>query len=74
MVVLRPNTTPQNKTLSKKFNKEKQACYFNPGVLVVNAPGWRKMGATKAWKRATCLEFAYCRWSDRAVSTREMLS
>ena len=42
----------QNKTLSNRFKREKKDCYFNPGVMVVNADAWRKTGATKV-KRVT---------------------
>jgi len=35
-----------NRTLSQKFDKLRDACYFNPGVLVINAPAWRAMKAT----------------------------
>jgi len=36
-----------NRTLSRRFESKKRACYFNPGVLVINAPAWRKHSATK---------------------------
>mmetsp|Transcript_13948 Transcript_13948/g.39492 ORF Transcript_13948/g.39492 Transcript_13948/m.39492 type:complete len:619 (+) Transcript_13948:121-1977(+) len=34
-----------NRTLSKRFDKKE--CYFNPGVLVVNAKAWRSKDSTK---------------------------
>eukprot|EP00873_Tetraselmis_striata_P042478 jgi/Tetstr1/462742/TSEL_000702.t1 len=37
----------KNHTLSAKFEKSKKACYFNPGVMVVNPAAWRKAKATE---------------------------
>jgi lipopolysaccharide biosynthesis glycosyltransferase len=36
-----------NRTLSQKFENLRDACYFNPGVLVINVPAWRAMKATQ---------------------------